>query len=70
MDRVTLNIDGMTCGHCVTQVTKSLQALTGVKVEEVKVGSATVSFDPGVTSEGRITQAVEEQGYPVAPATR
>ena len=66
MERVTLKIDGMTCGHCVTQVTKALKEVDGVNVEQVKVGTATVSFDPDSTSAERITQAIEDQGYGVA----
>ena len=70
MERMTMKIDGMTCGHCVSQVTKALKEVEGVKLEQVSVGSATVSFDPAVASEEKITQAVENQGYAVATATR
>ena len=70
MDRITMRIDGMTCGHCVSQVTKALEGLEGVRVEGVKVGAATVAYDPAATSEARIEQAVEEQGYAVVATTR
>ncbi|HVE78605.1 MAG TPA: cation transporter [Gemmatimonadaceae bacterium] len=70
MDRMTMKIDGMSCGHCVSAVTRALANLDGVQVEEVKVGAATVAFDPDTTSEGRITQAIEDEGYAVLSATR
>ncbi len=70
MERVTLTIDGMTCGHCVSQVTTALNDVDGVKVEQVKVGAATVAFDPSATSEAEIRRAIEDQGYAVAAATR
>lgn len=70
MERMTMRIDGMTCGHCVGQVTKALKELEGVKLEQVSVGSATVSFDSAIASEDRITKAIEDQGYAVAAATR
>ena len=70
MERVTMKIDGMTCGHCVAAVTKALKGLDGVNVEQLSVGSATVAFDPNATSEDRITQAIEDQGYSVAATTR
>lgn len=70
MERMTMRIDGMTCGHCVGQVTKALKELEGVKLEQVSVGSATVSFDSAIASEEKITKAVEDQGYAVAAATR
>lgn len=70
MERVKMKIDGMTCGHCVSQVTKALTEIDGVNVEQVTVGTATISFDPGAASEASISQAIEDQGYAVAATTR
>jgi copper chaperone len=70
MDRIKLKIDGMSCGHCVSAVDKALKGLDGVKVEQVAIGTATVSYDPGATSPEQITQAVEDEGYTVAEAAR
>jgi copper chaperone len=63
MERLTMNVQGMTCGHCVHAVTKALKDLDGVTVEKVAVGSATVSYDPAATSVEQITRAVEDAGY-------
>lgn len=65
MERMTLKIGGMTCGHCVSQVSKALKEIEGVKVEHVQIGAATVEYDPSTTSDARIREAVEEQGYAV-----
>lgn len=65
MDRITMKIDGMTCGHCVSAVDKALRKVDGVAVEQVAVGSATVSFDPSAVSEARIAEAVKDEGYAV-----
>lgn len=70
MERVTMKIDGMSCGHCVAQVSKALKGLDGVTVERVDVGTATVSFDPGATSEETITEAIADQGYAVTGTAR
>ena len=70
MDRITMTIEGMTCGHCVSQVTKALERIEGVQVEQVKMGAATVAYDPASTSEAQIEQAVEGQGYAVVATTR
>ena len=70
MDRITMKIDGMTCGHCVGQVSKALEGLEGVQVEHVKVGEATVAYDPAATSEAQIAKAVEVQGYAVTGTSR
>ena len=69
MERITMTIDGMSCGHCVMSVRKALQAIDGVQIEEVKVGAARVAFDPGATSTQRLTQAIEAEGYDVVAAS-
>jgi copper chaperone len=65
MDRINLKIDGMTCGHCVSAVDKALKSIDGVTVENVAVGSATVSYDPTAVSEARIAEVVNDEGYQV-----
>ena len=65
MERVTLNITGMTCGHCVGAVSKALRGLEGVDVESVGVGSATLSFDPAKVTRARLDAAVADEGYTV-----
>lgn len=70
MDRIKLKIDGMSCGHCVNAVDKALKSVDGVQVEQVAIGSATVSYDPAATSADKITRAIEDEGYAVAGTTR
>ena len=65
MEQLTMNISGMTCGHCVKAVNKALAELDGVTVEQVGIGAASVSFDPAATSRERIAQAIEDEGYAV-----
>lgn len=68
MTQLTMQIGGMSCGHCVGAVTKALKELAGVAVEQVAIGSATVTYDPTTISVDAITKAVEEEGYPVRSA--
>ena len=70
MERITVKIDGMTCGHCVGSVTKALESLHGVNVERVGIGEASVAYDPAATSADQIRQAVEDEGYSVVPSGR
>lgn len=65
MERVTLAIDGMSCGHCVKSVEQALKGLDGVAVEQVAIGTATISYDPATTSVDRLRDAVEDEGYQV-----
>lgn len=68
MERLTLNISGMSCGHCVGRVTSALKSVAGLKIEEVQVGLATVTYDPGATSPEQIAGAVADAGYDALPA--
>ncbi|WHZ14944.1 MAG: hypothetical protein OJF52_001784 [Nitrospira sp.] len=63
MDELTLKITGMSCGHCVGQVTKALTRLDGVQVNSVKVGEAIVVYDPREIVPTEIILAVTEAGY-------
>lgn len=65
----TLQIDGMSCGHCVKAVTMALQDLPGVEVKEVTVGAATIDADDAVVSQSQLTQAIEEAGFTLVTAT-
>ena len=65
MDTVTIGINGMSCGHCVAAVRKALESVPGVKVEAVQIGSATVAFDPAVTTRAAVDAAIDAAGYEV-----
>ena len=64
---VTLNVQGMSCGHCVSSVEKSVGNLDGVK--EVKVhlesGEVDVSFEEDKVSLDVIKETIDDQGYDV-----
>jgi len=63
MERVNLTIEGMSCDHCVRAVRGRLERTDGVKVDEVKVGSATVEYDPAKTNIDEIEDAIADEGY-------
>jgi copper chaperone len=63
MRRVTLHIEGMSCGHCLNALNAALGSLPGVRIEEVRIGRADVSYDESVTDPSRLEAAVAEAGY-------
>ncbi|MFZ2223561.1 MAG: cation transporter [Candidatus Deferrimicrobium sp.] len=69
MERVTLAITGMTCGHCVAAVKKTLAAVPGVGEVEVTLSPprAVVSCDPSKTTMEMLTKATAEEGYLSSP---
>ncbi len=68
MKQLTLSISGMSCGHCVGQVRNALKSIAGVESEDIKIGSATVAYDPATTSPEQIAAAVSHAGYEAQPA--
>lgn len=65
MSTMTVNISGMSCGHCVAAVQKALAALPGVTVHDVSIGSATVSIDESLSSRAAVDTAIDAAGYDV-----
>ena len=67
MLHTALTIDGMSCGHCVSRVSKALGAIPGVVVERVEVGHAELDYDPARVTPAQIATALEDAGYPAIP---
>ena len=63
-DTLNLSIEGMHCGACVRRVTTALQAVPGVQVGSVEVGSAKLAFDPEEATAQEIAAAVNGIGFP------
>jgi copper chaperone len=63
MEQARIEIEGMSCGHCVASVKSALEGLGGVDVREVTLGSATVGYDPRVVRPEQIEAAVGAEGY-------
>jgi len=59
---MNLSIDGMSCGSCVTAVSKALSAVPGVKVRSVAVGSAEIEAGDASAAKKAIA-ALEVAGY-------
>lgn len=64
----TLNVQGMSCGHCVNSIEGSVGELNGVETVKVHLqdGKVDVTFDSKKVDLKDITEVIEEQGYDVA----
>lgn len=67
MLKQTIEIGGMSCGHCVSSVRKALAAVDGVQVDDVRVGAATVSVEDARAPDGfaAVAAAVRSAGFEV-----
>ena len=62
--RLHIQIDGMSCGSCVSHVRKALERVPGVEVARVAVGGADVLVSSR-SENAAIQQAIEDAGYEV-----
>jgi copper chaperone len=63
MQKIHLAIEGMSCGHCVARVRRTLQDIEGVRVTDVQVGSADAELDPARTNPEDLARAVSDAGF-------
>lgn len=60
---ITMEIKGMTCGHCVQAVTEALRSVPGVEeVLEVNLQTGKASLQ-GAADAAALVRAVEDEGY-------
>ena len=67
MEKVTLNVEGMSCGHCVKAVEGSVGGLNGVSSVKVDLENkkVDVEFDQSVVTLDSIKETIDDQGYDV-----
>ena len=60
--KLNLKIDGMGCEHCIKSVREALEEIKGIKVLDVKIGSAEVEVEnDSVLNE--IKEKLDDAGY-------
>ena len=65
MDAVHLNIEGMTCEHCVRAIDNRLRKTPGVHVDKVVVGAEDLHYDQSKISIDEISELISDVGYTV-----
>ena len=63
----TVSVSGMTCGHCVSDVSEELEALAGVEAVDIELNAGGISTVTITSSDdlspSEIGEAVAEAGY-------
>jgi copper chaperone len=62
-----LAVQNMTCGHCVSAVTRAIKALEPQADVQVDLSSRRVRVE-GATPAGDLIKALDQAGYPAARA--
>jgi copper chaperone len=62
---IKLNVEGMTCGHCVTNVTEAIRRIMPAAVVQVDLANNAVVIDSAEELAARFVAAIAEAGYRV-----
>ena len=66
--QTTINVSGMTCGHCVSAVTMELSLLPSVTEVDVDLESGQVTITSNTALEqAQLATAIDEAGYELVP---
>jgi len=67
MEKTTLKVSGMSCGHCVKAVEGSVGELKGVSAVNVHLeeGLVDVAYNDKEVSLATIKETIDDQGYDV-----
>ncbi|MDQ0111116.1 copper ion binding protein [Paenibacillus harenae] len=65
MTNMTLQVEGMSCGHCVNSIEGALKAIGVVGKVDLTKNTVDVSFDENQVNLEAVKEAIEEQGYDV-----
>jgi copper ion binding protein len=70
MTTISLDIQGMSCNHCVMRVQRALAAVPGVENAQVTLqpARARVAFDEAAATAQVLTDAVAKAGYSASVA--
>ncbi|MEG0260872.1 MAG: copper chaperone CopZ [Lysinibacillus sp.] len=66
-EKIQLQVEGMSCGHCVKAVENGVGEINGVDSVNVTLdqGLVEVQFDASATNVNAIKEVIEEEGYTV-----
>jgi copper chaperone len=67
MEKTILNVEGMSCEHCVKAVKNAVGKLPGVSgvAVDLKAKTVMVEYDPALSGISDIKNAIIDQGYDV-----
>jgi copper chaperone len=63
-----IKVNGISCGHCVSAITKALAELDKTAKIQIDKASQTVRFD-GDADQEEVVLAIQEAGYDVVETT-
>jgi len=65
MAETRIEIEGISCQHCVMAVKKALGGVPGILESDVQIGNASVKYDEAKIKKEDIETKIEKAGYTV-----
>ncbi|UVI33792.1 copper ion binding protein [Paenibacillus spongiae] len=65
MTKQTLQVQGMSCNHCVNSIEGALQEIGAKGKVDLANNTVEISYDENMISFEAVKDAIEEQGYEV-----
>jgi copper chaperone len=65
MEKVTLQVNGMSCNHCVNSVEGALKGLGASAKVDLASKSVAIEYDEANVTLATIKETIEDQGYAV-----
>lgn len=65
MKTITLQVEGMSCGHCVNSIEGALKTIGAEGKVDLAKKSVDITYDEARLTLDAIKDAIEEQGYDV-----
>ncbi|KEO79624.1 copper ion binding protein [Paenibacillus polymyxa] len=65
MAQVTLNVEGMSCNHCVKAVEGALEKVGATGMVSLETKQVNVEYDESKLNVEALKTAIEDQGYDV-----
>ncbi len=68
---IAFEVNDMTCGHCVSTITKAVKAVDAGARLDIDLAAHRVQIEPAEADADELREAIQEAGYtPVAVAAR
>jgi copper chaperone len=65
MQKTVLNVEGMSCQHCVRSIEDAMKEIGATGVVDLANKTVTVTYDESKLTLEQVKEAIEEQGYDV-----
>jgi copper chaperone len=64
---ISFKVDDMTCGHCVSTITKALKGVDATAKVHFDLVTHRVDIEPGQAQAAQLSDAIQEAGFTPVP---